>query len=140
MARRSAGGTGFLSVGELANVRHWDATRMGSSGPYTSTTNPWSQFRMDAGVIGRSTADAREDYIQAVALLVALGDWVTVRSHVFTVYGTLRGEGGEGDDDVDARAIRFQETVDRLPTVLGAPVPTRIGDRVVEKYLDTAGK
>ena len=38
--------------------------------------------------------------------------------------------------DVDSRAIRFQETVDRLPTFLGEPVPVRIGERVIRKYTD----
>ncbi len=114
-------GTGFLSVGELANVRHAEATS--------------GTFRIDGG----ETAD----YVLAVAKLVALGDWVTPRSHVFTLYGTLRGEGDEEitdlrlrASDVDDRAIRFQETVDRLPMFLGEPSPQRIGERTVARYAD----
>ena len=132
MARR---GTGFLTVGELANVRHTDASD--------------SQFRIDSGELQAPDPPNPNapgpDYVKAVALLVALGDWVTVRSHVFTTYGTLRGEGDfeafpddpiERADDVDKRAVRFQETVDRLPTLVGASKPVRIGQRYVGPYID----
>ncbi len=151
-------GTGFMSVGELANVRHF-----GAASPF---------YRIDSGVIGvssridcmvdtdctggevcRNSQCVRlQNYVDAVAGLVALGDWVTVRSQVFTVYGVLRGE----DDptiidpdpsnpptltelrarDADSRALRFQETIDRLPTLLGEPVPTRIGGRTLTRYTD----
>ena len=91
------------------------------------------------------------NYLRAIAQLVALADWVTVRSQVFTIYGVLRGEGDETLEDenldeerqarvkaadVNSRAIRFQETVDRLPTFLGKSLPVRIGDRTVGSYLD----
>ncbi len=113
-------GTGFLSVGELANVRH------------NLATNKW--LRIDSDEVGSD----EPDYVKAVALLVSLGDWMTVRSHVFTVYGTLRGEAlnSETATDVDRRALRFQETVDRLPTFLGQPAPVRIGVRTVAPYID----
>ena len=126
-------GTGFLSIGELANVRHDQATP------------DW--YRVDSGELKR-TSDS-QDYIDAIALLVALGDWVTVRSDVYTVYGTFRGDpdpalmvSGVTDqeltDDVDARALRFQETLDRLPTFLGEQRPVRIGPRQVGRYNDVA--
>lgn len=124
-------GSGFMSVGELANIRHAQAAH--------------AVYRTDAE---RATA-ADADFVEAIARLVALGDWVTVRSHVHTVYGTLRGEIDESivhanaaeqaklrAADVDKRAVRFQETVDRLPTFLGRQQPVRIGERVVRKYLD----
>ena len=129
-------GMGFLSVGELANVRHY-----GAGGP---------EYRVDAGLV--TPAPDGGDYIQAIALLVTLGDWVTVRSQVFTVYGVLRGEEDSEiakdvtdpveqqtrrTQDVDSRAIRFQETIDRLPTFLGEPSPRRIGERTVTKYTDS---
>ncbi|UCF34721.1 MAG: hypothetical protein JSV78_05330, partial [Phycisphaerales bacterium] len=93
---------------------------------------------------------AQQYYVAAVSKLVALGDWVTVRSHVFTVYGVLRGEEDTnievpGDwqlqerlqvDDVNSRAVRFQETVDRLPMFMGERVPSRIGERVIARYGD----
>ena len=137
MARR---GTGFMTVGELANVRH-----LGITDPL---------YRIDSGVIDPTNTNPpnRQNFVDAVAALVALGDWVTVRSQVFTVYGVLRGE----DDqtvidpdpstpptqaelrarDVDSRALRFQDTIDRLPSFLGAPVPSRIGDRTLTRYTD----
>ena len=128
-------GTGFLTVGELANARHPDATVDG-----LGTLPYFSFYRFDGGIIENSGA-VREDYLSAVALLVALSDWVTVRSHVFTIYGVLRGEQSalplQSDPiDLDARALRFQETVDRLPTFVGAPAPVRIGERTVGRYQD----
>jgi hypothetical protein len=38
--------------------------------------------------------------------------------------------------DVDSRAIRFEETVDRLPMFLGRPTPERVGERHVGKFTD----
>ncbi len=126
-------GTGFLSVGELANVRHLGA----------SVLEPGANesfFRIDYGEL----SDSRPDYVKAVGLLVSLSDWVTIRSHVFTIYGTLRGGVDETIEDtelraadVDKRALRFQETVDRLPTFLGKSAPARIGERVAGPYIDT---
>jgi hypothetical protein len=133
-------GSGFVSVGELANVRHADASAFPSMSGGT-----YSYRRTDFGEIGQPDAD----FVEAVGLLVALGDWVTVRSHVFTVYGTLRGDWDMEEYDnptiddyknetpeVTSRALRFQETIDRLPTFLGAPEPVRIGQRVVRKFTD----
>lgn len=169
MARR---GTGFMSVGELANVRHLGAELLPPPHP---TGYPKSYYRIDAGVIGISSltpctdptpctplgevCDAsiskcirRQNYVEAVAALAALGDWITVRSQVFTVYGILRGEEDQTiidpdpsapptlaelqARDADSRALRFQETFDRLPTFLGEPVPPRIGDRTLTRYTD----
>ncbi len=124
-------GTGFLTVGELANVHH-----DGAKDPLC---------RIDSGML-----TLNPDYVRAVALLASLGDWVTVRSQVFTIYGTLRGEPDpdvltdqpNAEDweraaaDVDTRAIRFQETVNRLPVFLGESVPARIGQRTMGKYID----
>lgn len=133
-------GSGFISVGELANVRHPGAT----SGT-TGSGDLFSFQRIDLGEVGQANAD----FVEAVGLLVALGDWVSVRSHVFTVYGTLRGgwdmdgidnptiaDYADRTAEVTNRALRFQETVDRLPTFLGAPQPVRIGERVVRKFTD----
>ena len=124
---------GFLSVGELANVRHPDAAVVAPI------------MRLDGGVVGGTSGT----YLEAVAVLACLSDWVSVRSQVFTAYGTLRGDMDltiEHEDmavqkemqrkDVDTRAIRFQETIDRLPTFLGAEKPARIGSRVLATYND----
>jgi hypothetical protein len=129
MARR---GTGFMTVGELANVRNAGATS--------------DLYKLDSGKLDDTSAT----YLEAIAVLASLGDWVTARSHVFTIYGTLRGQEDQTivdpnlevqtrlrAEDVDSRAIRFQETVDRLPTFMGEHQPVRVGDRVVGKYRDT---
>ncbi|UCE59603.1 MAG: hypothetical protein JSU63_19435 [Phycisphaerales bacterium] len=134
-------GMGFMSVGELANIHHNYAAE---------------NYRIDRGIVGDGQGELQKnegDYIKAIAPLVALGDWVTVRSQVFTIYGVLRGDVDPDvpdidppptpDEkaafqaaDVDSRAIRFQETVDRLPTFLGEKAPNRIGKRTVAKYSD----
>jgi hypothetical protein len=133
-----------MSVGELANVRHPYASRRAGDPNY-------SDFRVDSGVIDEAAMIKNsQNFIAAVAPLVAMGDWVTVRSHVFTVYGVFRGEedpsitdnsalarSQKRSVDVNSRAIRFQETIDRLPTFLGEPLPARIGGRTVARYLDT---
>ena len=107
-------------------------------------------YRIDGGVMGVDPNNANtENFIDAVAGLVALGDWVTVRSQVFTVYGVLRGDDDPAivdpdpikqqklrTQDADSRALRFQETIDRLPTFLGEPTPSRIGDRTLTRYTD----
>jgi hypothetical protein len=124
-------GTGFMSVGELASVRHPEATR--------DPTTGISYYRVDGGFVTGFAAD--EDFVGAAAILIAMGDWVSVRSNVFTLYGTLRGEIDEDlqetSVEVDSRALRFQETVNRMPTFLGESQPRRIGERVISGYLDT---
>ncbi len=145
-------GSGFLTVGELANVRHW------SVGVVDNGTNihgdEFTYWRMDSGVIGRRYPDDQftpsgladypcEDYVQAVGLLVALQDWVTTRSNIWTIYGTVRGYPGRNNEyraEVEKRAIRFEETVDRLPSFLEpGSAPRRIGERRVGAYNDTRG-
>jgi len=131
-------GTGFLSVGEIANVRHVAADV--ASNPLVPDYTDFSFYRADVGMVD---ADAgRQDFVAAVAVLVMMGDWATVRSDVYTVYGTLRGhvreDATEGEKtDINRRAVRFQETLDRLPTLLGQPTPMRIGTRTVCRTIDT---
>ena len=144
MARR---GTGFMSVGELANVRHLGAATITPTPP---PGFPITFHRIDMGVLDEISDDNNtENFVDAVAGLVALGDWVTVRSQVFTVYGVLRGDEDASildpdpfvqqkrrTQDVDSRALRFQETIDRLPTFLGEPMPSRIGNQSLTRYSD----
>ena len=130
VARR---GMGFLTIGELANIRHPDASGL--------------QSRCDSEELD----DRHGSYLRAIAVLASMNDWVTVRSQVFTIYGTIRGdmddtiedENKDPDElelirakDVDSRALRFQETVDRLPTFIGAAAPERIGNCVLTNYVD----
>jgi hypothetical protein len=122
-----------MSVGELANVRHPGAA------PGTPPTT-WP-YRFDYQVIDDIATDNNdENFIDAAAVLIALGDWATVRSQVFTVYGLIRGEpdaaASNPVQDADSRAIRFQETIDRLPTFFGEPLPRRIGAPTVAKLTD----
>lgn len=132
-------GTGFLSVGEIANVRH---------GQLVPSPSGLNDYRSDYGRVDVNGPDGA-DYVEAVALLAALGDWTTVRSQVFTVYGVVRGDADanfvpstvSGWDegirhDINARALRFQETVDRLPTFLGEPLPVEVGEGTVAPYAD----
>lgn len=111
--------TGFLTVGELANVRR----------PLGGAATD-----IDGGLIDGTPAN--EDFVRAASRLIALGDWVTTKSHVFTVYGTLRGSGSKSA--VDRKAIRFQETVDRLSSFPGNRMPVRIGPRTVGPYAQAA--
>ncbi len=125
-------GRGFLTVGELANIRRGADSSSGSG--------PGGIARFDYGSVGSVDAsdNPTEDYVTAVGLLVGLGDWVTTRSHVFTIYGTLRGPDSGTDESIaeaDAKAIRFEETVNRLPTLFDSRAPfDRIGERFVGKY------
>jgi hypothetical protein len=147
-AYRPRRGYGFLSVGELLNVRHPDF------GPTA---------RLDAGAVDpddvlMTDLGARFEY--AVANLVALDDWATTRSHVFTVYGVIRGAHwpladptapdvpGEPTNaqklasfrEADQKAIRFQSTVDRLPMLFGERQPVRIGSRMMGGLVDERGE
>jgi hypothetical protein len=137
-------GTGFMSVGELANVRNalasgWQFWMIGQ--PATAVSPPLIDTLPEA------PDNNSENFIAAAAPLIALNEWVSVRSHVFTVYGVFRGEANPDLDqstmspadvqkDINSRAIRFQETIDRLPTFLGQPLPQRIGDRAAGPYMD----
>lgn len=86
---------GFLTVGELASVGN--AQLNGSNGSY----------EMDNG----QNHGADKNYLLAVAPLVALGDWVTVKGHTFTAYGVVTGHGAV--DQVRDKAQRFEVVYDR---------------------------
>ncbi len=129
-------GTGFMTVGELANVHHPDAS---------------FEYRTDSFELDSTIAVKDRSYINSIAVLASLGEWLTVRPQVFTVYGTLRGEEDltiidPADptsmdmlvQDVSSRALRFQETIDRLPAILGEPV-RMVGPQIIGKYHDTRG-
>jgi DNA uptake protein ComE-like DNA-binding protein len=146
-------GYGFLTVGELLNVRDPEAAGF-------EETQPQEVPRFDAGansfprgatveLTGRTYPAASFEH--AIANIVALDDnWVTTRSHVFTIYGVIRGAHAplpaSTDPDYDAKlrsfneanqkAIRFQSTVDRLPMIFGSRQPVRIGSRITGGYAD----
>ncbi|MCZ6654971.1 MAG: hypothetical protein O7D91_18335 [Planctomycetota bacterium] len=93
---------GFLTVGELANVR------LPRPGDITLVvTDAFSQ--MDNGQ--SYDFPFAQNYLFAVAPLVALGDWVTVKGHTFTAYGVLTGQGEVAE--VNRLAERFEMVFDR---------------------------
>ncbi len=133
-------GPGMLTVGELANVATPPDYLVGSAPPEpwmppTIAAGDHRRYQIDAGRYDAANFAApnaaTDTYLHAVARLVAITDWLTTRSHTFTVYGVLRGNGSNAA--TDARAVRFQETIDRLPTVLGGD-PQRIGELIIEPY------
>ncbi len=122
-------GSGFMSVGELANVRLKGAR---------------PTFRTDLGF-----DQPGDSFLDAAALLIALDDWATVRSNVFTIYGVVRGEKDQTiidrnpkiqdrmqQRDADGRALRFQETLDRTPALIGLGEPIQIGEPITGRYND----
>lgn len=151
-------GYGFLTVGELLNVRVPTSVMFDSINPVGSTVG------MDASAGVALPDDATADgypiasFEHSIANMVALEDWVTTRSHVFTIYGVIRGAHQPLSDPKDTtpdpdtglkgaerlasyqranqKAIRFQSTVDRLPMVMGANKPVRIGSRITGGYAD----
>ncbi|MCH8913745.1 MAG: hypothetical protein IIA33_09285 [Planctomycetes bacterium] len=93
---------GFLTVGELANVRLLRTT-------VVPVTDGFSQ--MDNGQTHVFIGPGAQNYLFAVAPLVALGDWVTVKGHTFTAYGVLTGQGDVAE--VNRLAERFEMVFDR---------------------------
>ena len=112
------GEPGFFTVGQLALVTGADPNR-----------HP--EYNSDYDYKYDPVSGNQGDYLRRAARLIALTDWVTTRQHVFTIYATLRGVANpEGTPDeawrtrleVDKRAIRFQQTIDRWPAINGDPV------------------
>ena len=66
---------------------------------------------MDNGQTYVFVGDGFKNYLFAVAPLVALGDWVTVKGHTFTAYGVLTGQGEVAE--VNRLAERFEMVFDR---------------------------
>jgi len=113
-------GAGFVTVGELANL----------------VGNTTQDRRIDAGVanyrLDQSPASHRPDYLRAVAMLVSLPEWLTVRGHTYTIYATL----------IDTQAqppvvMRMQQTVDRTRCLYTDDLPAPIGSRVLVGYSNT---
>ncbi len=145
-------GFGYLTVGELFNVRlaASDYTARIDMGALSvvapNDTVSWDGNSLEANVDGLQNA-RRARYEAAIARMVTMGEWATTKSHVFTIYGTIRGQyltDPEAENDeikasmkrVDKRAIRFQSTVNRLPMFFGADQPERIGELHLDTYSD----
>ncbi|MHC4066627.1 MAG: hypothetical protein ACYSUI_19300, partial [Planctomycetota bacterium] len=129
--RREIDGGGGNTTGDFSDSNDYPERGFRTVGEMVLASNsPNPNYSFD----NNNPISADPDYLQAAAQLVALSDWVTTRGHVFTIYGQIRGVGNR--NAVDARAIRFQETVDRLPSMFDNSPPQRIGQRTVGSYSD----
>lgn len=123
-------GRGFLTIGELANVS--DVSLMDGR-----------RYCMDSGAnsaVANQPGSRLASYVPAVTRLVTLSEWLTTKSHVFTVYGVIRGQHERGNlnslRQADSKALRFQTTVNRLPMFFGRSRPERIGTRISGGYAE----
>jgi uncharacterized membrane protein YgcG len=123
---------GFLSLGELANVKGFDSPVYSAiTGARTDVAyNPLGQPH----VVGR--VFIYPDFFKAVSLLALLDtQFLTTRSNTFTVYMTLMNR----DPDQQQSSVRVQYTVDRsnlLPQLAVDPVT---GEPMTEqtRYIDS---
>lgn len=101
---------GFLSVGELLNVRGFDQ-RFVMDNRVDTTSNDPSQRRVFSGTSSSLPAEPpleAGDFIKAVSLLALLdAQYLTTRSNTFTVYVTVT------DREKPQSSVRSQITVDR---------------------------
>jgi hypothetical protein len=102
---------GFLSIGELLNVRGFDQRYVMDNQADTSSNDP-SQRRVFSGMIATDLAAqsplGQGDFIKAVSLLVLLdAQYLTTRSNTFSVYVTVT------DREKPQSSVRSQITVDR---------------------------
>lgn len=112
---------GFLSIGEMLNVKGFDSTRH-------DNLPPWPGATVNSTTVGRG------DYLKAINLLTMLDSQViTTRSNTFTIYATVM------DREEPERSVRMQATVDRsnqLPRLTyarfdpGANVTDPVDDQV----------
>jgi hypothetical protein len=109
---------GFISLGELANVKGFD------SPVYTGTTGARTEVKYNPLGQHYNSASAfiHPDFFKAVSLLALLDtNFLTTRSNTFTVYMTLMNR----DPDQQQSSVRVQYTVDRsnlLPQLAIDPV------------------
>lgn len=108
IARRlgARNGDGLLSVGEMANV-------------ILSAGNVFDQ--------GWNTQNPNINYLDAVAPLVRMTDWVTVKSNVFTVYTTI------ADREEKDGTIRMVQTIDRTNTLYSDELPVVVSESVLKQ-------
>ncbi|MBU0637942.1 MAG: hypothetical protein KKB50_03690 [Planctomycetes bacterium] len=106
---------GFLTLGELANVKGFDSTRYLLNGQRDFVEQPAAPLEV---------VNNGGDYIKAISLLALLDShYITTRSNTFTVYVAVN------DRDDPQASVRSQMTVDRsnlLPRVALVPVDAGI--------------
>jgi hypothetical protein len=89
---------GFVTVGELLNVKGFDSSRHDELPPF--------QIQFEASA--ETTALGRGDYVKAVSLLALLDtQYLTTRSNTFTIYASVM------DREEPQASVRSQVTVDR---------------------------
>jgi hypothetical protein len=115
---------GYVTVGAICDVL-WnlpvsDLEYVGTSLPASQTIDQLRRW-FDPNP-PNSRPFAYLGYLQLVAPIVRLQDWVTVKSHVFTVYATISTT---GDPRID---LRTQVTVDRTRCLYSSDLPARIAE------------
>lgn len=112
---------GFLSVGELLNVKGFDGETYQAGTVYDSAAVGKSRF------LDGDSLNAEDDLFRAVAYMALLDtQWLTTRSNTFTVYVSVM------DRDNPQSSVRSQVTIDRSNVL---PRATRGG-----LMLDSAGQ
>lgn len=98
---------GFLSIGEMLNVKGFDATEPAKLPPLDNTPNAGNTTlaqRFD-GLTGLATSG---DYLKGISLLTAIDtQYLTTRSNTFTVYSSVM------DAEHPESSVRSQVTIDR---------------------------
>jgi hypothetical protein len=123
--------SGFLSIGELANVIGFDSTPPAALA--AATTPATGEPRQ---TLGNGMSPRHGDFVKAVSLLVLLdSQFLTTRSNTFTVYVSVM------DRENPQASVRSQITVDRsnlLPRAVFGPatapggLPTYLGTVTAE--------
>ncbi len=106
---------GFVSVGELANVKGFDSSWFYEFPPF-------------AGASSQTTTLGRNDFVKAVSLLALMdSQYLTTRSNTFTVYTAVM------DRETPQASIRSQVTLDRsnlLPRLEYRTISANQGQRL----------
>lgn len=114
---------GFATAGEICNV----LTKVQLGGLYHPTTNtlinenhPLHEWRLWVDV-NNDRPFSYLGYLQLVAPIVRMQDWMTVKNHVFTIYATIQSSGQP------PVTVRTQVTVDRTRCLYSSSdLPERI--------------
>lgn len=110
---------GFLSIGELANVKGFDSARHDQLVPFvgaqvTNFTVGAANALGEGAIAGAVTIAPLNmgDFMKSVGVLANLdSQYLTTRSNTYTVYATLM------DRDDPSKSMRTQQTIDLTPTL-----------------------
>ncbi len=120
---------GFVTVGSIIDVLPYVTI----TGTYNSLTNPtMDQLRKTEDTSTASKPYSYLGFLQAVAPVVRLEDWATVKTHVFTVYSTI------GTTTQPEVWLRTQVTVDRTRCFYSNDLPARITNMEPIGYYNAA--